>query len=143
MRGVSAIWTCYGKWGPILAISDQRIENEEEIGTLSIASSRLYGIEINAKRIPSMIDEIPILAMAAACAVGETVFHGLAELRFKESDRLVAIAEGLVKCGVTASVIGDSLVVIGAWWKAARWWSCPFVSRPPHRYVVSRAGADF
>jgi 3-phosphoshikimate 1-carboxyvinyltransferase len=61
-----------------------------------------------------MIDEYPILAVAAACARGRTVMRGLAELRVKESDRLSAIAAGLAACGVRVAVDGDDLIVEGA-----------------------------
>ena len=60
-----------------------------------------------------MIDEYPILAMAAACAEGTTRLNGLAELRVKESDRLQAVADGLSACGVGLEVDGDSLIVHG------------------------------
>ena len=60
-----------------------------------------------------MIDEYPILAVAAAFAQGRTVMHGLAELRVKESDRLAAIAKGLSDCGVTVAIEGDTLIVEG------------------------------
>jgi 3-phosphoshikimate 1-carboxyvinyltransferase len=60
-----------------------------------------------------MIDEYPILAVAAACADGETVMHGLGELRHKESDRLAAITAGLLACGVDAEIQGDTLRVRG------------------------------
>jgi 3-phosphoshikimate 1-carboxyvinyltransferase len=61
-----------------------------------------------------MIDEYPVLAAAAACAEGETVMEGLAELRVKESDRLAAIAAGLAACGVDAAIEDDTLRVAGA-----------------------------
>ena len=60
-----------------------------------------------------MIDEYPILAVAAACARGRTVMRGLAELRVKESDRLSAIAGGLSGCGVDVAVDGDTLTIDG------------------------------
>jgi 3-phosphoshikimate 1-carboxyvinyltransferase len=60
-----------------------------------------------------MIDEYPILAVAAACAEGRTVMRGLAELRVKESDRLAAIAEGLAACGTAVQVEGDTLIIEG------------------------------
>jgi 3-phosphoshikimate 1-carboxyvinyltransferase len=60
-----------------------------------------------------MIDEVPLLSIAAAFADGETVIHGLAELRHKESDRLGAIIAGLSACGVTANARGDSLHIFG------------------------------
>ena len=64
-------------------------------------------------RAPTMIDEYPILAVAAACAEGETVMRGIAELRLKECDRLEAMAEGLRACGVGVEAGEDFLVVEG------------------------------
>jgi 3-phosphoshikimate 1-carboxyvinyltransferase len=61
-----------------------------------------------------MIDEYPILAVAAACARGTTIMHGLSELRVKESDRLSALARGLASCGVAVEATEDSLIVHGA-----------------------------
>lgn len=95
-----------------------RFENERALGGERVAdlvarSSRLSGVEVPAARAPSMIDEYPILAVAAACAAGRTVMHGLAELRVKESDRLAAIIAGLRRCGVEACEEGDSLIVEG------------------------------
>ena len=75
--------------------------------------SALEGIEIAAERAPRMIDEYPILAVAAACARGRTVMHGLGELRVKESDRLTAIATGLAACGVGVEIADDTLIVAG------------------------------
>jgi 3-phosphoshikimate 1-carboxyvinyltransferase len=69
---------------------------------------------VPAERAPRMIDEYPILAVAAAFAEGRTVMRGLAELRVKESDRLSAIAQGLAACGVAVTVEGDTLIVEGA-----------------------------
>ncbi|MBF0095544.1 MAG: 3-phosphoshikimate 1-carboxyvinyltransferase, partial [Alphaproteobacteria bacterium] len=68
---------------------------------------------VPAGRAPSMIDEYPILAVAAACADGVTRMAGLSELRVKESDRLTAIARGLAACGVKVEVDGDTLTVHG------------------------------
>ena len=61
-----------------------------------------------------MIDEYPILAVAASCAKGRTIMRGLAELRVKESDRLAGIATGLAACGVRVTVEGDDLIVEGS-----------------------------
>jgi 3-phosphoshikimate 1-carboxyvinyltransferase len=61
-----------------------------------------------------MIDEYPILAVAAAFAKGRTIMRGLSELRVKESDRLGAVAQGLAACGVRVEVAGDDLIVDGA-----------------------------
>jgi 3-phosphoshikimate 1-carboxyvinyltransferase len=92
---------------------DARAEAGEPVGDLLIRAGRLRGIEVPASRAPSMIDEYPILAVAAAFAEGRTVMRGLAELKVKESDRLAAIAEGLARCGVKVETGPDSLTVEG------------------------------
>ncbi len=73
----------------------------------------LKGVTILPEDVPGMIDEIPVLAMAAACAEGTTKMSGLAELRVKESDRLQMVAEGLKKCGVALETGEDSLTIHG------------------------------
>ncbi|WP_119460878.1 3-phosphoshikimate 1-carboxyvinyltransferase [Rhodospirillaceae bacterium SYSU D60014] len=90
-----------------------REEAGEPVADLQVRASQLSGIEVPASRAPSMIDEYPILAVAAAFAKGATVMQGLAELRVKESDRLAAIARGLAACGVEVTVGADSLTVTG------------------------------
>jgi 3-phosphoshikimate 1-carboxyvinyltransferase len=94
-------------------LSGERIQSGEIVANLRIGHAELQPIEVAAERIPAMIDEIPLLAVAAAFAEGESVIHGLAELRHKESDRLGAIAAGLAACGVTVTAIGDSLHIFG------------------------------
>ncbi len=86
----------------------------EPVAALEIAGGPLTGIDVPAGRAPRMIDEYPILAVAAACAKGPTRLAGLAELRVKESDRLGAIARGLAACGVVVEAGEDSLIVHGA-----------------------------
>jgi 3-phosphoshikimate 1-carboxyvinyltransferase len=73
----------------------------------------LRGVDVPAARAPSMIDEYPILAVAAAFAEGTTRMRGLKELRVKESDRLAATADMLRVNGVTAEIQGDDLIVHG------------------------------
>ena len=85
----------------------------EPVADLRIRAGGLIGMEVPASRAPSMIDEYPILAVAAAVAAGTTVMHGLAELRVKESDRLAAMARGLAACGVQVEEGKDSLTVHG------------------------------
>jgi 3-phosphoshikimate 1-carboxyvinyltransferase len=83
------------------------------VADLVVRASRLTGIEVPAERAPRMIDEYPILAVAAAFAHGPTRLQGLAELRVKESDRLAAIAGGLAACGVEVEAGEDTLVIHG------------------------------
>jgi 3-phosphoshikimate 1-carboxyvinyltransferase len=99
--------------GARLRILGEREQGGEPVADLAIEHGPLRGVVVPAERAPSMIDEYPILAVAAACAEGETVMHGLAELRVKESDRLAAVAAGLAACGVDAEVAGDTLTVAG------------------------------
>ena len=77
------------------------------------STSSLQGIEIDKDLAPSLIDEYPILAVAASFAKGQSVFRGLGELRFKESDRLQAIETNLKICGVRCYTQGDDLFIEG------------------------------
>ena len=99
--------------GADLRLENERLEGGEKVADLTATASPLRGVEVPADRAPSMIDEYPILAVAAAFAHGTTVMHGLAELRVKESNRLAAVVAGLRSCGVEAREEGDSLVVAG------------------------------
>jgi 3-phosphoshikimate 1-carboxyvinyltransferase len=85
----------------------------EPVATLRVRASALRGVEVPAERAPSMIDEYPVLAVAAAYAEGTTVMRGLKELRVKESDRLAATAAMLRANGVAADIEGDDLIVHG------------------------------
>jgi 3-phosphoshikimate 1-carboxyvinyltransferase len=93
---------------------NQRVEAGEPVADIEITHTPLSGVEVPAARAPSMIDEYPILAVAAAHAKGPTIMRGLAELRVKESDRLTAIADGLAAQGVRVEMTEDSLIVHGA-----------------------------
>jgi 3-phosphoshikimate 1-carboxyvinyltransferase len=92
---------------------NEREEGGELVADIRVRFSRLKGITVPAARAPSMIDEYPILAVAAAFANGTTRMEGLAELKVKESDRLAATAAGLLANGVAAEVSGDALIVAG------------------------------
>ncbi len=99
--------------------ADIRYENKqksagEPIATIKAsANNPLKGIKVPEHRVPSMIDEFPILAIAAACAQGTTYMSGLKELRVKESDRLLVMANGLKACGVNLEMGEDSLTIHG------------------------------
>ena len=86
----------------------------EPVADIRVKSSVLKGVRVPPKRVPSMIDEFPILSVAAAFADGDTVMTDLSELRVKESDRLAAIAKGLEATGVKAEMGKDSLIVHGS-----------------------------
>ncbi len=99
--------------GADISLGDIRDEGGEEVADIRARFSTLVGVDVPAERAPSMIDEFPILAVAASFAKGETRMRGLSELRVKESDRLAAIAAGLKANGVDCEIIGDDLVVRG------------------------------
>jgi len=99
--------------GADITISNRRTSGGEEIGDLNVRHSQLKGIEVPHDRAPSMIDEYPILAVAASFATGTTAMRGLEELRVKESDRLEAVARGLTLNGVPHTIEGDDLLVHG------------------------------
>jgi 3-phosphoshikimate 1-carboxyvinyltransferase len=85
----------------------------EEVADFRVRASALHGVEVPPARAPSMIDEYPVLAVAASFAQGVTVMRGLKELRVKESDRLSAVADGLRANGVEVEIQGDDLIVYG------------------------------
>lgn len=86
----------------------------ERVGEIDVRySPSIVGTTITAEEIPSLVDEIPILALVASQAVGETRFESVGELRIKESDRFSAIVDGLTALGAEAFADGESLVVRG------------------------------
>jgi 3-phosphoshikimate 1-carboxyvinyltransferase len=100
--------------GADIALENPHDVAGEPVADLHVKASALTGVEVPAARAPSMIDEYPILAVAAAIAGGTTIMHGLGELRVKESDRLAAMARGLSDCGIHVEQGADSLVVHGS-----------------------------
>ena len=109
----SGLFECLREMGADIALSNEQDAGGEPVADLVVRAGPLVGIDIPAERAPRMIDEYPVLAVAAACARGRTFMRGLAELRVKESDRLAAIARGLGACGVRVAVDGDILTVEG------------------------------
>ncbi len=110
----TGLFTTLCEMGAELRLDHQRRQGGETVADLIVAGSTLSGIEVPASRAPSMIDEYPILAVAASFATGRTTMRGLAELRVKESDRLACVVAGLRACGVEAREEGDSLIVEGS-----------------------------
>jgi len=99
--------------GADLTYSNVREESGEQVGDLTARHSALRGVVVPPERAPSMIDEYPILSVAAAFADGPTVMRGLAELRVKESDRIALMAAGLSACGVTVEEEPEGFTVTG------------------------------
>ncbi len=92
---------------------DEKTLGGEPVADLRVRASDLHGITVPPERAPAMIDEYPILAVAAAFAEGETVMRGIGELRVKESDRIAAMARGLEANGVAVTEHEDGLTVRG------------------------------
>ena len=99
--------------GADLSIENVRDQGGEPVGDVTARTSSLHGVDVPAERAPSMIDEYPILAVAAAFAEGRTVMRGLAELTVKESNRLALMAAGLEACGVLVEEEPEGMIVAG------------------------------
>lgn len=109
----AGIFTTLNEMGAGISVANARTEGGEPVGDLVVKATGLSATDVPAERAPSMIDEYPILAVAAAAARGTTRMRGLAELRVKESDRLAATANMLRGAGVRVEVEGDDLLVHG------------------------------
>jgi 3-phosphoshikimate 1-carboxyvinyltransferase len=96
-----------------ITIINERVEGGEPVGDIVVRHGTLRATDVPPDRAPSMIDEFPVLAVAAAFAHGTTRMRGLAELRVKESDRLTATATLLSVAGASVVIEGDDLVVHG------------------------------
>lgn len=99
--------------GGDLRLENERIMGGEPVADITVRHSALNGVEVPPEIAPSMIDEYPILFVAAALAAGKTVARGLEELRVKESDRIAVMAAGLAACGVRVEELPDGIVIHG------------------------------
>lgn len=109
----AGLLTSLEEMGAAIRLENRRNEGGEDVADLSVEASSLCGTVIPEDRVPSMIDEFPILAVAAAVANGPSTWRGLGELRVKESDRLAAIAAGLTAVGVGVETGDDWMVIHG------------------------------
>jgi 3-phosphoshikimate 1-carboxyvinyltransferase len=109
----TGLLTTLREMGAAISPEETTSEGGEAMAGFRVRAAPLRGVEVPAERAPSMIDEYPVLAVAAAYAEGTTVMHGLKELRVKESDRLAATAAMLRANGVEADIAGDDLMVHG------------------------------
>ena len=99
--------------GANISYGQQRIVGGEPVADLTVTYSALSGIETDPAIVPSMVDEFPILFIAAALAKGRSVFCGIEELRVKESDRIAVMAKGLRAIGVKVEELPDGLIIEG------------------------------
>ena len=99
--------------GAEIEVSNNRTIGGELVADLTICFSELKGIEVPVSRVPSMIDEYPILAIIASFATGKTIMRGIKELTVKESNRILSMAKGLRQCGIEIDYGDDFLIVSG------------------------------
>jgi 3-phosphoshikimate 1-carboxyvinyltransferase len=103
-----------GEMGADLSVTNLRDEGGETVADVTARYSELEGVEVPPERAPSMIDEYPILAVAAAFARGRTTMRGIGEMRVKESDRIALMAAGLSACGVEVEEGPEHMTVVGS-----------------------------
>jgi 3-phosphoshikimate 1-carboxyvinyltransferase len=123
--------------GANIRMENVREDGNEPSADLVAESSDLRGIEIGGDIIPRVIDELPVLAMAASQASGQTVIRDAAELRVKESDRISATANGLNALGATIREVEDGMIIEGG----SRLRGAEVVSHGDHRIAMSMAVA--
>jgi 3-phosphoshikimate 1-carboxyvinyltransferase len=109
----TGLLTTLAEMGADLTIANERRSAGERVGDVTARTSILRGVVVPPERAPSMIDEYPILAVAAAFARGPTILRGIGELRVKESDRIALMAAGLSACGAEAEEEPEGLVIAG------------------------------
>ena len=119
--------------GASIKIANKREVSGEPVADIVVRSSRLRGREIRGEMIPRAIDEIPILAIAATCAEGETVIRDAGELRVKETDRIKAIVSELRRFGVSVEEYEDGFMIAGG----ARLKGTRCLSYGDHRMAMS------
>ena len=110
----NGIFLCLREMGADIAFENERIEAGEPVADIRVRGTKmLHGITVPESRVPSMIDEFPVLFVAASFANGTSRMTGLDELRVKESDRLAVMVKGLEACGVKLEMGEDSLTIHG------------------------------
>jgi 3-phosphoshikimate 1-carboxyvinyltransferase len=99
--------------GGDISVSNIHIEGREPVADLTVKSSSLRGTEISGSVIPTLIDEIPVIAVMAACTEGQTVIRDAGELKVKETNRLRAITVNLRKMGIRVTETDDGMIIEG------------------------------
>lgn len=110
----AGLYTVLRAMGADVTFEDAREVGGEPVADIRIRGSVLSGIDVPPELAPTMIDEYPILMVAAALAQGRTVMRGIAELRVKESDRIAVMARGLAACGIPVEELPDGIIVTGS-----------------------------
>ena len=129
--------------GADVSYADERLVGAEPVADVAVEfSPELRAVRVAADRVPTLVDEVCVLSLAAAAADGESVFCGVGELRVKESDRLAAVTEGLGRLGVRAWAEGDDLHIAGTGSPAAlagslRGKRVAFETRHDHRLAMT------
>ena len=123
--------------GANIEVLNERLSGQEPVADLRVRSAKLQGVSIGAELIPRLIDEIPVLAVAALFAEGETLIQGAEELRVKETDRLLAMASELNRMGGIVSEKPDGLLIQGQ----GRLKSAECLTYGDHRVAMSLAVA--
>jgi 3-phosphoshikimate 1-carboxyvinyltransferase len=99
--------------GAVIDLLNERTEAGERVADIHVTGGRLRGVEVGAELVARTIDEYPILSVAAAVADGVTVFSDIKELRYKESDRIAAMTEGLRNLGIAVDECDDGMTIRG------------------------------
>jgi 3-phosphoshikimate 1-carboxyvinyltransferase len=99
--------------GGTIELMNKRVETGEAVADVRIQGGRLEGVDVGSELVARTIDEYPVLAVAAAVARGTTTFSDVKELRYKESDRIAAMTEGLRKLGVDVEERDDGMTIHG------------------------------
>ena len=99
--------------GANIKITNEKVEGGEPVADITVESSELIGVEISGDIIPKVIDELPILALAACFAKGKTIIKDSEELRVKESDRIKSTVNSLTKLGAQIEETKDGMVIKG------------------------------
>ena len=136
--GRTGVLDALSAMGADIELTNQRTWSGEPVADIRVRSATLSGIDVPPEWVPSLVDEVPVLAVAAACAEGTTRFTGATELRVKESDRIAAIARMLTAAGVTVREADDGLEIDGAPALSA----CDVDSEGDHRIAMAMAVAS-
>ncbi len=127
--------------GDALQLVDQRTEGGEPVADILVTSTELHGVEIGGDMIPRMLDEVPILAVAACFATGDTVIRDATELRVKETDRIATTVAELTRLGATIEAREDGMVIHGRRAGVGNLTGADCESHGDHRLAMSMAVA--